>query len=225
MGRRGQDDLRGLVDDALAADDVTGWFEPLYARARGDAARVPWARRSPHGYLVSWLEEQASSPDAGRAVVVGCGLGDDAEELARRGFDVVAFDVSETAVAWARRRFPGSAVDYVTADLFDPPSAWIGAFDLVFEARTVQSLPEGSREAAMQAIASLVAPGGQLLAVALMATSSPVAEAWEGPPWALAPRELAAYRAAGLTQGSLEHPPRPDDDGSMEVRMLWTRGR
>ena len=28
------------------------------------------------------------------------GLGDDAEELVRRGFDVTAFDISDTAIQW-----------------------------------------------------------------------------------------------------------------------------
>lgn len=221
--RRREDELRAIIDDALSRDDVTGWFEPLYERARGDATAVPWARQRPHGYLVTWLDQHVGRAGSGRAVVVGCGLGDDAEELARRGFDVTAFDVSETAIRWAQRRFPTSKVDYRVADLLALPEEWRGGFDLVVETRTVQSLPEPARDAAMRAIASLVAPGGQLLAVALVATSSEVAAGWQGPPWALAPSELASYRAAGLAQGSLEHPPRPDADGSMEVRMTWTR--
>lgn len=221
MRRRRAPDLRSLVDEALADGDVSGWFDPLYRRARGDAAAVPWAGQAPHPGLVSWLDADDRPP--GSATVVGCGLGDDAEELARRGFDVRAFDVSETAIRWARRRFPRSQVAYEVADLFALPDDWRGSADLVFESRTVQSLPVSARDEAMEAIASLVAPGGRLLALALVAASSAVAERWEGPPWAIAPSELAAYRAAGLTRGSLEHPPQPDPDGSMEVRMVWHR--
>lgn len=221
MRRRPEGDLRGLVDDALADGDVNGWFEPLYRRARGDPDAVPWAREAPHPKLVSWLDAQGPTESSVRVVVVGCGIGDDAEELARRGFEVTAFDVSETAIAWARRRFPSSRVDYAVADVFSLPTEWRGAFDLVVESRTVQSFPATARPEAMAAIASLVAPGGRLLALALLATSSRIADDWQGPPWALAPSELAAYRAAGLVQGSLEHPPRPEPDGSMEVRMVW----
>jgi ketosteroid isomerase-like protein len=45
---------------------------------------------------------------------------------------------SPTAIAAARRRFPGSVVRYQTADLLDPPPPWQQAFDLVVESLTLQ---------------------------------------------------------------------------------------
>ena len=60
------------------------------------------------------------------------------------GFATTAFDIAETAVAIARRRFPGSRVDYRVADLLDPPAEWAQAFDLVLESITVQSMPVSS---------------------------------------------------------------------------------
>ena len=77
--------------------------------------------------------------------MVGCGLGDDAEELARRGYDAAAFDVIEKAIAWCRRRFPDSAVDYRVADVFALPEEWQRAFDLVVEIQTIESLPIADR--------------------------------------------------------------------------------
>jgi ubiquinone/menaquinone biosynthesis C-methylase UbiE len=77
--------------------------------------------------------------------VVGCGLGDDAEYVAGRGFDTVAFDISASAIRAARRRYPDSAVHYVTADLLDPPGEWERAFDLVVESLTLQALPDPRR--------------------------------------------------------------------------------
>ncbi|MFI7463293.1 methyltransferase domain-containing protein [Nonomuraea sp. NPDC049646] len=65
----------------------------------------------------------------------------DARRLAAR-HETVAFDVSASAVRLARERFPDSPVDYVTADLLDPPAAWRHVFDLVVEIMTVQALPE-----------------------------------------------------------------------------------
>lgn len=89
-------------------------FEEIYARAGDDLTSVPWARFAPHPLLVMWLDSAgspglpASRSFAGcEALVVGCGLGDDAEELARRGYAVTAFDVSPTAITRCRERFPG----------------------------------------------------------------------------------------------------------------------
>ena len=111
----------------------------MYARAGADLAQLPWANLAPDAHLVAWLDS-ADAPPPGRAIVVGCGLGDDAEELARRGNRVTAFDVSPTAIDRCRERFPGTTVDYLVADVLDLPVAWTGGWDVVVENRTVQSL-------------------------------------------------------------------------------------
>src|SRR5438552_18090454 len=106
------------------------FFESFYARAGRDYSQIPWARLSPRPVLVDWLD--AEPPAAGTlALVVACGLGDDAEELARRGCVVDAFDVSPTAIETARRRFPESTVAYRVADLFELPSEWRGRFHVM----------------------------------------------------------------------------------------------
>lgn len=211
-----------LAASYLQSGDPTGWFDPLYRRAEGHAEAVPWAGLTAHRYVVDWLDDPVAEPPGRRAIVIGCGLGDDAAELARRGFEVVAFDVSERAVDWARQRFGADGIDWQTADLLALPDEWHGAFDLVVEVRTVQSLPGVVRDAAMQAIGSLVAPGGVVLAVTLVATDADTARSWSGPPWAQAPSELAAYRAGGLERVALEHPD-PQGEPAMEVRLTLQR--
>lgn len=214
--------MRALVEQHLGGGDPIGWFEPLYDQAGGRPDAVPWAHLAPHPYLTDWLDDPLVEVEGPRAIVVGCGLGDDAAELARRGFEVTAFDVAPSAVRWAAERFADLPITWEVADLLTTPERWQGAFDLVVEVRTVQSLPGVIRDAAMQAIGGLAAPGGVVVAVALMATSTEVARAHDGPPWAQAPSELAAYRAAGLDQVALEHPD-PEEDGTMEVRTTWRR--
>jgi SAM-dependent methyltransferase len=211
---------------ATPADDPTGWFEPLYAGAGGDAAAVPWARLAPSPHLAAWMDQPGLDLTDVDAVVVGCGLGDDAAALAERGAHVVAFDVSATAVRWAADRFetptwPGT-VEWRVADLLDLPDDLVGSGGLVVEIRTVQSLPEPARPAALAAVASLVGEGGMLLHAGLVATSPSGAARWEGPPWALAPDELRAYEAAGLDRVSLAHPGRANED-VMEVVALYER--
>lgn len=203
------------------ADTPTGWFEPLYDRAAGDPGAVPWASAAPHPQLGPWLDAIEGGVAGLRALVVGCGLGDDAGELARRGARVTAFDVAPTAVEWARARVGGPGVEVVVADLFDLPHAWERAFDLVVEVRTIQSLPPGQRADAAAAVGRALAPGGLLLVVALVATSEAERIAAGGPPWPLAPAELADFRADGLDRVDLAHPPHAR--GLMEVVATFTR--
>lgn len=214
-------DVGGLVDEHLGAGRPTGWFEPLYAAAGGHQDAVPWGGAAPHPYVTDWLDDPVSEPPGRRAVVVGCGLGGDAQALHDAGYEVTAFDVAPSAVAWARERLP-AALDVRVADLLDLDETLVGGFDLVVEVRTVQSLPGVVRDAAMQAVASLAGPDGVVLAVTLLATSADAARSWQGPPWAQAPAELAAYRAAGLERVALEHPD-PQGAAAVDVRLTLRR--
>jgi SAM-dependent methyltransferase len=124
----------------------------------------------PSRYLTAWADRNALAGHGRSALVVGCGLGRrDAEFLAGLGFAVTAFDISETAVRTARERHPGSPVDYVVADLLDPPAPWRDAFDLVVESNNAQALPRPARDRAIANVAPLVARGGTPLVLAAAA--------------------------------------------------------
>ena len=110
-----------LAKQSIAAGDPTGWFERLYAAAEAGETEVPWDRHAPSQFLVQWAEQRGLAGAGQRALVVGCGLGEDAEFIAGLGYTTVAFDISPTAIAAARRRFPDSAVEYRVANLLDPP--------------------------------------------------------------------------------------------------------
>ena len=191
---------RELADKHLKAGEPLGWFEVLYRQAGDDPSIIPWADFAPNPNVVEWLEH---NPGAGRsrALKVGCGLGDDAEELARRGFETTAFDISTTAIAWCCRRHPQSPVTYVVADLFRAPAEWQAGFDFVLECYTLQVLPPDMRANAAHCIASFVAPGGTLLVVARGRESGE----FEGKmPWPLIKDELSLFKNAGLKEVSLE---------------------
>jgi SAM-dependent methyltransferase len=184
-----RNDLTHLYREAAA------WFEELYAT--GDPCAIPWAHMSPRKELVEWAFQKQPQGKDRTALVIGCGLGDDAELLAGLHYKVTAFDVSPTAIDWCRRRFSNSAVAYVVADMFDPPAVWRRSFDLVLEVYIVQALPVPLRQEAVAAIAGFVAPGGLLLAIGRGIEDS---HNRSGPPWALTPAELALFEGEGLTQ-------------------------
>ncbi|MFI2648424.1 class I SAM-dependent methyltransferase [Micromonospora fulviviridis] len=201
-----------------AEDDPGDRFERLYTEAERGAAVVPWDRDAPHSLLAEWTDRTRPDAAGRRALVVGCGFGRDAEHLARLGFATVAFDISPTAVRTARRRHAGSPVRYETADLLDPPGAWLGGFDLVLESMNVQALPAGTRARAIRAVGRLVAPGGTLLVIAVGRRDD---EEVEGPPWPLTRAELDAFAAGPLTPARTEEIVAPD--GGLRWRAEFRR--
>lgn len=196
-----RDEMRRIAAESIAQGDATGWFDRFYRQALGDWDQVPWADREPNPHLVAWLRTFGSAPLRKRCLVVGCGLGDDAEALASGGFDVTAFDISPTAIEAARQRFPRSGVDYVVADVLHPPTAWTMAFDLIFEAFTLQALPPEPRHAAIRSIATLVASGGRVFVLCrAREAEDPIGEL----PWPLTREELALFENAGLRATSVD---------------------
>lgn len=186
---------------AIAAGDPMGWFEPLYAAAAAGQLAVPWDRGEPSRYLVQWAADRALNGAGQTAVVVGCGLGEDAEFIAGLGFRTIAFDISPAAIASARARFPGSQVRYEAADLLEPPPDWRQAFDLVVESLVLQAIPDPPRREAILALGDLAAPGGTLI---VMARAREPEQAVEGPPWALTRAEVDALGQSGLEPVRIE---------------------
>jgi SAM-dependent methyltransferase len=191
-----------LAARSLADGDPTGWFDRLYRAGAAGEVEMPWDRTAPYPLLAQWAEARGGDGAGRRALVVGCGLGADAEYVASRGFATVAFDVSPEAIRLARERSPGSPVDYVVGDLLDPRPEWIGAFDLVVEIWTAQALPDPPRARAIATVGRLVAPGGILLAIALLREDDE--PPGSGPPWPLARSEMEAFAAGGLAPVRIE---------------------
>ncbi|MDX6505201.1 MAG: hypothetical protein QOE29_2326, partial [Gaiellaceae bacterium] len=83
--------VQQLALEAIERGEPLAWFEELYASAESEAA-IPWADLEPNPGLLEWLERNGTP--TGRALVIACGLGDDAEALAARGLAVSAFDIA-----------------------------------------------------------------------------------------------------------------------------------
>jgi SAM-dependent methyltransferase len=179
---------RQLSAESVAGGDPTSWFERLYAEGAAGRAVVPWVLGVPNESLVEWAAGLSGTGQ--RALVVGCGTGEDAEFLAGLGFAVTAFDIAPTVIADARRRYPAGVVDYQVADLTALPAQWTGAFDLVVEIYTVQPLYGEVRARALAALHQPVAPGGTLLVIAFGTTEQDPVRDPEQMPWALTRAEI-----------------------------------
>jgi len=200
--------------------DPTGWFEQLWASAGDGSVTTPWDHDDPHPALAAWSGLPEPGAAAGRAVVVGCGLGADAELLARLGYETTAFDVSPAAVAAARERHPDSPVTYAVGNLLDLPPEWVAAFDLVVEIYTVQAVNRSVRGQLTAGVRALVAPGGTLLAIQAIARPGDD----DGPPWPLTRAEIEAFGRRGLSAVAIEELAGSGGGGNGLWRAEFRRG-
>src|SRR6266545_4949216 len=177
-----------LASRAIASGEPTGWFDRLYSAGLAGDVPMPWDRTTPNPLLVGWAQARTPTGSGHRAIVVGCGLGADAEYVAGLGYHTVAFDVAAPLA---------------------PPPPWLRAFDLVIEIITVQALPDPPRRTAIINVGRLVAPGGTLLVIAAR-RDQPDTEI-KGPPWPLDRDEIDAFATDGLHPVRIEEltDPRP----------------
>ena len=218
--QKAQEQINRIDRDTLETEPQRDkFFDAVYRQAEGDAAMVPWADMAAKHKLRNWLLD---NPGKGkRAVDVGCGLGDNAEALAKAGYQTTGFDFSKDAIDWAKQRFPKSGVTYQTADLFDLPEEWSGAFDLVHECYTLQSIPPETLEKTIPATANLVAPNGILLLYARVREDGQTAD---GPPWPVEKSKLQEFAMHGLTLENMDEFSVERQDRSIpHYFMVWRR--
>ena len=87
------------------------------------------------------------------------------------------------------------------ADLFDLPESWQGAFDLVHECYTLQSIPPETLKESLPAVAGLVTPGGTLL---VYTRTRKAGQAVDGPPWPLEEPVTQEFSKYGLEPVSMD---------------------
>jgi len=200
---------RELAEEFAKKGNATGWFEELYAEAAGDNEKIPWADLEPNKYFNGWAEDRNLKGDGRKALVVGCGLGDDARLLWDMGFKVTGFDISPTAVEWARKLHKDTDIQFETMDLFEPVRGWLGAFEFVLEIYTIQPLPLEIRPQVIDAVAKFVAPGGNLVVVTRGREDD---EEPEKLPWPLSRHDLSRFAENELKEISFTEMP-DDEDG------------
>jgi SAM-dependent methyltransferase len=138
---------RWMEGDVPRGADYDRRFEELAARGvdmHGEAALV-------------------DSYGPGSVLDAGCGTGRVAQELSRRGHDVVGVDMDPGMLEAARRKAPD--LPFVQGDLADPALELPGPFDTVVLAGNVLIfVAPGTEGAVLANLAGRLAPGGRMIA-------------------------------------------------------------
>jgi SAM-dependent methyltransferase len=181
---------RKLAYDYNNAGKPLDWFESLYKSGEKDISLIPWADFKPNPNLVEWMRLNKSLIISGDCLVVGCGVGDDAEYLAEIGFNVDSFDISATAINLCKARNTRSGVNYFVDDITNPANT--KRYDFIFEANTLQVLPFELRKKALKNFSGLLKDDGFILIICRARNNN---EDEGNMPWPLTKDELEILSA------------------------------
>ena len=199
-----------------AHNEASAWFEDFYKKNQDTHENIPWAKLKVNPLLDAYLQD--SNEYKGKALVIGCGLGDDAYALHLAGFEVLAIDISQTALDLAQERFLDADIAFEKQDIFDMPEKYQEHFDFVFESQTIQSLPIEFREKMIQAVADTLAKEGRLLVLAHHKEGER-----NGPPWPLTRKEIDYFKECGVKEISLDIVEEDSPLVPLKFRALYTR--
>lgn len=117
--------------------------------------------REPRDLLVQALEAFDAERRRGLAVDIGCGQGFDAEELLRRGWEVVAIDATEEGIRRLQRRIADDLADRLTTVVSPMEDAEIPEADLVYASFSVPYCPPDRFPRFWDGIRSAIRPRGR----------------------------------------------------------------
>ena len=151
-----------------------------------------WDKGAPSPPLLQYLERHQAK---GRTLVPGCGHGHEVALAVAHGLDAIGLDIAPTGIAEAKALYPKLAERFVVGDLFDPPAAMRGAFDVVLEHTCMSGLHPTLRPCYRRGIDLTLKPGGWLIGVWFISPN--LAPGDEGPPYPFAVPDLTALFAEG----------------------------
>jgi ubiquinone/menaquinone biosynthesis C-methylase UbiE len=139
-----------------------------------DFDKPPWDIGEPQPAL---LEALAGHEIGHRVLDAGCGTGELAIELARRGHDVTGIDISSAGIdiAKSKARAAGVAVDFHVGDATEMPGIE-GPFDAVVDSGLLHSLDSYDQQHYIARLRSLCRPGADVFVLA-------VSREGDGPEW------------------------------------------
>lgn len=186
-----------------------------------DSDRPPWDIGTPQPAMLAALAEHEVG---GRVLDAGCGTGELAIELARRGGEVTGVDISPVAIeiAAAKARSAGVTVDFRVGDATEMPGIE-GPFRAVYDSGLLHSLDGHDQRVYVDRLRSLCAAGADVTVLAVSGEG-------DGPDWGETEQSLRAafddpaWAPAEISQAEVAY----HEDGqrmSMSGYLLTTRRR
>jgi len=183
-----------------------------------------WELGKPAPPLDTFLRTDSRTPQPpARVLVPGCGRGHEVALLADLGYEVIGLDFSGEAIerAQAVHGSDSTQLRWLQADLFDGAALaaagiTTGSLQGVLEHTCFCAIDPAQREAYLDTVARLLAPGGWLLGL-FWCHPRP-----DGPPWGSDPALLAQQlAAAGFHQQLWERAQGSEQGSALERDNEW----
>ncbi|NLX95883.1 MAG: class I SAM-dependent methyltransferase [Rhodopirellula sp.] len=149
---------------------MTQWYEALFANFGKSYDKESFTQGTVGE--VDFIERELGADRAKRILDIGCGTGRHAIELAKRGYQVTGFDLSEAqlCLAWAKAAEAGVVVEFQRRDATQPH--FIQEFDAAImfcEGAFPLMETDEKNYAILRHAAAALRPGGKLLLTTLNA--------------------------------------------------------
>jgi len=130
------------------------------ARYKEGKEALPWDTGLPAPELVEFFDTLAKKP--ARALEIGCGTGTNAIWMAQQGVDVVATELSPTAVdtALEKQKSSGTNVQFLVSDILEKSPAPASSIDFVFDRGVFHVMAPELRQKFVDRVADALADKG-----------------------------------------------------------------
>ena len=119
--------------------DFAGVYEGKSLIETAAITSVPWEIGEPQPIVCEILD----SMSPGRLLDIGCGLGRNAKAASDRGYEVLAIDISSTAINKCREFYSGSGISFQVLDACR--TELIPEFNVILDSATYHAIPAEKR--------------------------------------------------------------------------------
>jgi SAM-dependent methyltransferase len=207
------EEVRLVIDITMA----TGYMRPMNWDECYRNGEVFWDKGAPAPAMKQYLAHQAVD---GRALVPGCGRGNEVALAVEHGLDAMGLDIAPTAVAEARALYPYLAERFMTGSLFDPPEEMRGTYDVVLEHTCMSGLTPALRADYRRGIDLTLRRGGLLIGMWFI--NPALDQGKKGPPFPFSVADLTALFAEGyeIVEDYVPDVSFPGREGRERMRVL-----